>query len=482
MGHSEASSGVCSIAKVILTFENSKIPPNINYNAPRKEIAGLHNGNLKVVDEVHDFDGSLICVNSFGFGGANSHALFKGNTKVKKNFGIPEDDIPRLVVWSGRTEEAVLEIFDSVTKQPLDAEYVAILQSSQTESFPANIYKGYGIFTQSTDNRSNATCLLSDVQHFGGLKRPLVFVYSGMGSQWAGMGTELMKIPIFESAIEKCHKVLYNKGVNLKEIITSKDSGMFDNILHSFVGIAAIQVGLTDVLKAIGLEPDYIIGHSVGELGCGYADGCFTAEEMVLCAYSRGMASLETKVVFGSMAAIGMGYQKLKTMIPDGIEIACHNSNESSTISGPADNIAAFVAELKSKGIFAKEVACSNIPYHSKYIAEFGPNLLKRLNEVIKEPKKRSSRWISSSYPKSMWDLEDSQYSSAGYHTNNLLSSVLFEEASALLPENSVCVEIAPHGLLQAILKRSMAKAVNIPLTQREHNRNDQVLLSAIGK
>jgi fatty acid synthase, animal type len=359
---------------------------------------------------------------------------------------------------------------------------VGLLNNSQVESLSPNIYKGFGIFTQSSDARSNATCLLRDIQHFGGLKRPLVWVYSGMGSQWAGMGAELMKIPVFENAIEKCHQVLYNKGLNLKEILCSKDSAMFDNILHSFVGIAAVQIGLTDILKSIGLEPDYIIGHSVGELGCAYADNCFTAEQMIISAYSRGMASLETKVLLGSMAAVGMGYQKLKNMIPEDIDIACHNSNESSTISGPADRVSAFVEELKSKGIFAKEVACSNIPYHSKYIAAFGPNLLRRLNEVITEPKKRSSKWISSSYPKSMWQQQQTQYSSAEYHTNNLLNPVLFEEASSLLPENAICIEIAPHGLLQAILRRSMAKAVNIPLTQREHKNNDQVLMNAIGK
>lgn len=50
-------------------------------------------------------------------------------------------------------------------------------------------------------------------------------------------------------------------------------------------------------------------GHSVGELGCAYADGCFTAEEMVLSAYSRGLASIETELIRGSMAAVGVGYK-----------------------------------------------------------------------------------------------------------------------------------------------------------------------------
>ena len=481
MGHAEPASGACSVAKVLIALENQKVPPNIHFKTIKKEITALAEGRLKVVDEVRDLEGPLICVNSFGFGGANAHALFKSNLKSKVNFGIPKDSMPRLVVWSGRTEESVNAIMDSVTKQPLDAEYIALLQHSQLDSVRANIYRGYGVFTQK-NGTDNATCVSRDAQHSSGARRPVVWVYSGMGSQWCGMGKDLMKIPLFADSIEKCHNILISKGLNLKNIITSMDLKTFDNILHSFVGIAAIQIGLTDILKALGLEPDHIIGHSVGELGCAYADGCFTAEEMILSAYSRGKTSIESKILHGSMAAVGMSYSNTKSILPEGVEIACHNSNESCTISGPAKNIAAFVAELKSKNIFAKEVACSNIPFHSSYIAEMGPRLMAKLNDVIKSPKKRSSKWISSSVPKSKWDDDKSRFSSAYYHTNNLLSSVLFEEASQLLPKDALTIEIAPHGLLQAILKRSLPEAINIPLTHRGHKNNDEFLISALGK
>lgn len=63
-----------------------------------------------------------------------------------------------------------------------------------------------------------------------------------MGSQWAGMGLTLMKIPVFAAAVHKCHQLLKPKGVDLIRIITDTDPTTFDNILNSFVGIAAIQV------------------------------------------------------------------------------------------------------------------------------------------------------------------------------------------------------------------------------------------------
>ena len=138
-----------------------------------------------------------------------------------------------------------------------------------------------------------------------GNKRQIWFVYAGMGSQWCGMVSDFMKFPVFANAINKCVEILQPKGVDLMHILTTSDKNIFDNILHSFVGIAAIQIGLTDVLRAIGIVPDGIIGHSVGELGCAYADGCMTAEEMILAAYSRGRASIEANLIRGMMAAIG---------------------------------------------------------------------------------------------------------------------------------------------------------------------------------
>ena len=66
-----------------------------------------------------------------------------------------------------------------------------------------------------------------------------------------------------------------------------------------------VQVALVEVLKAIDIKPDFIIGHSLGENSCAYADGCLTLEQSVLASYARGVASKEVKTVKGMMAAVG---------------------------------------------------------------------------------------------------------------------------------------------------------------------------------
>ncbi|CAG9791214.1 unnamed protein product [Diatraea saccharalis] len=480
LGHTEPASGLCSIAKMCIAYGTGLIPPNLNYSKPRDGVAALAEGRLQVVTEKTPWNKGMSGINSFGFGGANAHVLLKNVARKKVNHGIPTDDLPRLVCASGRTESAVAKILDDLESRPVDAELIRLYHAIHDEDIIGHVVRGYTLL-ESTPTK--AVSLAREMQYFSGVKRPVWFVYSGMGSQWAGMATQLMRIPVFAAAIERCDKALKPKGINLTKILTDPDPKIYDNILNSFIGIAAVQIGLTDVLKTVGIEPDYIIGHSVGELGCAYADGCFTAEQMILAAYSRGLASIETPFIKGSMAAVGLGYSQIKTMCPPEIEVACRNGPDSSTISGPADIMKSFVAKLSAQGIFAKEVPCSNIAYHSRYIAEAGPRLLKYLKEVIPTPKKRTERWMCTSLPQAQWKDVKAEYSSAEYHTNNLLSPVLFEETSRLIHHNAITIEIAPHGLLQAILRRSLKKdVVNIPLTQRNHKDNVQVLFNALGK
>ncbi|KAL7042296.1 hypothetical protein ACKWTF_001098 [Chironomus riparius] len=482
MGHAEASSGVASIAKILLALEKHQIAPNINITNMRNDIPAFAEGRIRVVTEVEKLTRPFISMNSFGLGGANAHALFKGNLKEKVNYGIPTDNLKRMVLWSGRTEESLHSIFDDIIKRPLDAEYIALLQNSQIVTNPANIYRGYAIFHHDPQTQK-AVCTSRDIQHFNGEKRPIVFVYSGIGSQWAEMGADLLNIPIFAETINYCHDILAPKGIDLKHIITSPDKSLFNNVLHSYVGIISIEIALTNILKALGIKPDYIIGHSVGEIGCAYGDGCWTMQETILAAYARGIASYESKSVNGAMAAVGMNFRDVEKTLPSTIDIACHNGIDSTTISGPVKAVREYIEKLKEKNIFAKEVESSGMALHSRYIKEMGVDLLKRLKEVIKNPKKRSERWISSTYSENEWSVNpESQFCSAEYHTKNLLNPVLFEEVTEIVPKNSLTIEIAPHGLLKSILKRSIKDGVHISLTRRDNKEGCSLLMDSLGK
>ncbi|KAG7303505.1 hypothetical protein JYU34_012029 [Plutella xylostella] len=479
IGHTEAASGTSAITKVLLGYQSGKLAANLHCENPRDDVEALRNGKMRVVTDHQRFNRSYVAVNNMSLFGENVHALLKGHYKPK-DISRYKSSIPYLVAISGRQESAVQKIFNDLKSHPLDPEEIGLLHNIHEHSISGHLGRGFTIL----DNNKNETVsLVEKTDYCDDAKRPLWFVYSGMGSQWAGMGAQLMRIPVFSAAIERCRRVLEPKGLDIIHIITNPEKTHFDNILFSFVGIAAVQIGLTDVLRELGIVPDNIIGHSVGELGCAYADGCMTAEETILAAYSRGLVSKETPFIHGAMAAVGLGYKQIVDLCPPEIQVACHNSSESCTISGPSDAMRQFVAKLTAQGIFAREVPCSNIAYHSRYIQEAGPALLKYLKDVIKSPKPRSKRWLSTSIPKERWDEPLAAFSSAEYHTNNLLNPVLFEETSEQVPSNAVVIEVAPHGLLQAILKRSLhSNCINIPLTRRGHADNALFLLEAIGK
>ncbi|XP_003423914.1 fatty acid synthase [Nasonia vitripennis] len=473
MGHSEPASGLCSIAKVLVAMEQGVIPPNLHFKSPNKDIPALSDGSIKVVSEPTPWKGGLVGVNSFGFGGANAHVVLRSNPKPKIS-PMLDVNVPKMVAVSGRTEEAVAALLDEVKKNEKDDEFISLVHSVHALNIPGHSYRGYQILGEAEER---------EISDYNGDKRPIWYVFSGMGSQWAGMGKDLMCIPTFNKSLRRCADALKPCGVDLLNLILNGTDETYEDVLNSFVSIAAIQVALVDVLTMLGVHPDGIVGHSVGEVGCAYADGTFTAEQTVLAAYWRGKSIKESGLPEMGMAAIGLSWEEAKKRCPPDVFPACHNSADSVSISGPLPSLEKFIAELKAEGVFARSVRSSGVAFHSKYIASAGPKLRASLEKIITNPKPRTSRWISTSIPESAWGTPLAQLSSPAYHVNNLLSPVLFHEALAHIPQNAIVVEIAPHCLLQAILRRSLPSTVtNVGLHKRDHTNNMNFLLTNIGK
>ncbi|XP_022832191.1 fatty acid synthase-like [Spodoptera litura] len=415
LGHTEPASGLCSIAKMCIAYNTGYIPPNIHFKTPREGVAALAEKRLAVVTDKTPWGRGMSGVNSFGFGGANAHVLLKDVAREKVNHGLPSDNLPRLACVSGRTKSAVARILDDLESRTVDVDHIRLLHAIHDKDIAGHDFRGYTVLGSTA---TKSVSLAREIQYFSRVRRPVWFVYSGMGSQWAGMAKELMNIPVFASTIKKCHKALEPKGINLTKIITENDPKIYDNILNSFIGIAAVQIGLTDVLKTIGIEPDYIIGYSVGDFSCAYADGCLTAEETILSTYNEGLA-------------------------------------------------------LKKKTLIKYSLADIDIGYHQQVVKNF--------------KRTPSQKWVST-------PLLNSQYRSTKLSIKNHNESVkvnpnmeqileLFEETSRLIHVNAITIEIAPHGVLQAILHRSLKKdVINVALTEKDHPNNVQVLFTALGK
>jgi fatty acid synthase, animal type len=140
---------------------------------------------------------------------------------------------------------------------------------------------------------------------------------------------------------------------------------------------------------------------------------------------------------------------------------ARHKSRDTVTISGPKIPVMEFIQQLKSEGIFAKEVDSSNVAFHSYYMTSIAPSLKSSLEKIIRSPKQRSSKWISTSIPEQRCK-DGTQTTTSTTYAARFCSKKL----KKCIPANAITIEIA---LLQAILKRSLsAQTVFIPLMKKD--------------
>lgn len=288
LGHSEPASGLCSLAKVLISFEHKCIPANLHLETINPDLTPLVEGRLVPVKENTPFEGLYSGLNSFGFGGVNVHVVVKRNEvePTPESYKLYQE-IPRLVNFCSRTEAGVNHFLDFVEQNPkkITREFLA-LANDVSKILPSSgmNHRGYIILKDKEDPEDPLQREVMRVPE----KRPLWFVFSGMGSQWAGMARALMSLPTFSETIDRCAEHLKPFGIDLRDVILNEDESVLDNTVSPFISIAAVQIGLVNILRLCEISPDGIVGHSVGELGCAYADGCFDEKQMILSAYWRG--------------------------------------------------------------------------------------------------------------------------------------------------------------------------------------------------
>ncbi|RDD36517.1 Fatty acid synthase [Trichoplax sp. H2] len=477
MGHSEPASGLAAVAKVLACTQHGTLTANLHYKNPNPDIPGLLDGRLKVVTENTPFPDGYVGVNSFGFGGANSHAVLKPRIFHEEDSQLTISNDLSIALCSGRTKESVEKLCELANQHHDKADLINLLNSMSDTPTASNYHPQRGFTILNSENA------IHDVDVAPTSKRPVWWVFSGMGVHWAKMGRDMMKFEVFRESIERAREVLLPTGLDVMDLLLNSDQDTFENVRNSFTGLVVIQVALVDCLKACGLEPDGLFGHSAGEVACGYADGALTLEEAVQVGYWRGQSILDAKLEKGAMAAVGLTWAEAKKRCPDDVVAACHNAEKTVTISGDPDKVEEVVKQLKSEEIFAKKVETAGVAFHSHYIKKAAPFLKAAVEKIVTQPKLRSSRWISSSVPESKLHEDIAKYAGADYYVNNLVSPVLFYDAMQKVPEDAIVIEISPHHLLQAVLKRSMSKTCTIMKTMRKDNpRNRELFFTTLGQ
>ncbi|XP_028141037.2 fatty acid synthase-like [Diabrotica virgifera virgifera] len=474
MGHGEPTAGLAGITKVIIAMESGIIPANLHYDPIDETLPGLKEKRLKVVTSNTQYKEGIVGINAFGFGGANSHILLKPHTTYKSTSTVATPKPYRLVHVSGTTHEAVEYYLAKLNKNRSDEELLCLVDEIHKRNIQGHNYRGYAVLGDHS---------IQEIKKYKLEKRPIWFVYSGMGAHWPGMGKDLMHIEVFRTTINRCAQALKPYGVDLIDVIMSGSPSALENLGNCFSAIISISIALTDLLANLGIVPDYFIGHSLGEVGCAYANGDLTPEQAIMLAFAKYYACTKTKLPTGQMAVIGMSKHAVQKILPEDIFIACHNGKESVTITGPAESTKELVNKLQDKGIFARVVYTGNIAFHSKYLLDAPKHFKNFMEPILSNPKPRSKKWISSSVPDGKENETWANTNCAEYHTNNFLNRVCFDRVFEKVEPNAIVIEIGPHGIMQAVLKKELGPNNSLfSLLDKNLGNQEACLLSSIGK
>jgi acyl transferase domain-containing protein len=220
--------------------------------------------------------------------------------------------------------------------------------------------------------------------------------------------------------------------------------------------ITALQLAILSILEEWGVLPRAVVGHSSGEIAAAYAAGYLSQEQAILAAFYRGQAAAvlgPTIVEPLGMCAVGAGTEQLKQLLPDmprEVQVACVNSPNSVTLSGPKSHLVGVQAQLEAQGTFARLLRV-DLAYHSSYVADIAALYKKQLEaEWAKYPAPARASDAAQMFSSVTGHLLD-QPCDSEYWRVNMASPVLFSDAAAELVKDSsatLLLEIGPSGAL----------------------------------
>ncbi|KAK6513545.1 hypothetical protein TWF281_005168 [Arthrobotrys megalospora] len=508
VGHSEAASAIASVIKVTMAMENNFIPPTIGISRINPKIQSEKIG-VEIVTEGQTWSTSAgllrAGVNSFGYGGANGHAILENaSTHLPYNYSAASTTIPYkrtrfLLPLSASTDEALgarindFGTYDLKSVTPQDLAYTLGSRRSHLEK------RGYlltspGSYHEDINMNKLRTVPVPARKDLP----PYAFVFTGQGAQWPQMCMELFdEFPVFQNAISEMDSILQDlphaPSWSLKDILCEpKATSRVTDPAYSQPTCTAIQVALVLLLQSWGIAPGAVVGHSSGEIAAAFAAGFISLAEAITVAYYRGYV-VNGNNFNGAMIAAGISQEEADSMIEElglagQIRVACINSPSSVTISGDNSAIDLILEELQSRKLFGRKLQTQGRAYHSHHMLAFGDqyeDLLKVTRSLgVSSKMPMGAIWVSSVTGEVMEQASVGSF----YWRNNLESPVEFFRAVSELTRVGAyhIIEIGPHSTLELPIKQirtklgvSEERLLYSPAIIRNKNAIDSVLSMA---
>ncbi|HEY7991453.1 MAG TPA: SDR family NAD(P)-dependent oxidoreductase [Stellaceae bacterium] len=470
IGHLESAAGIAGLIKVLLALKHREIPATINVETLNPKIK-FDELNLSVVTErtplAAEARSLIMGVNSFGFGGANAHIIVREHRADTP----PESPLAAdsaLLAVSARSAAALKELaarYERMLRQN-GADVIALRRAAaRTRSHlphrlavsgntAAELAEGLAAFVADNSARNVGA------GEVVGSPARLAFVFSGNGSQWLGMGRELIaREPLIARWIDKVDAVLRPLvGWSLLDYLAREGvpENAYDKTEIAQPTMFALQVAMVEWLRAQGVDAEACVGHSVGEVAAAYAAGALTLEQA--CRVIAHRSAVQGKTAgMGKMMAVGLSAAKTSELIAPyraGVTLAAFNSQNSVTLAGDEEVLSLIGAQLERDGAFHRLLPL-DYAFHSRVMDGVKGELLERLSGL--SPSDGTGRFVSTVTGGALAGRE----LGAQYWWENIREPVRFGDAIDGLIKDGVhaFLEIGPHAVLTFYIRDCLRDA-----------------------
>lgn len=453
IGHLEAAAGIAGLIKTVLALHHDEIPPHLHFTAqgPHADLDAL---GLRVVTGPEPwprYSGTARAgVSAFGFGGTNAHVVLAEH-RVPRT-ARQAATVPAIALLDGVTEDRVRAYAGELAQWLTGSDGRSVRPADLARTLAGRVGRGRhraAVVARGREELTTALARLAGREPDGrvvvgasehGASLGAVWVFSGYGSQWPGMGRELLAAePEFAAAVDRVEPLLReHAGISLRDCMDpGADLASPAVVMPALYGI---QVALAELWTSYGLEPDAVIGHSMGEIAAAVACGALDTDTgaRVVAIRSRLLAGLTG----GAMAVVDRPGEHIEALAADfrTLQVAVHASPAQSVVTGSAEDVRALIAHVTREGGFARSLLVTGAG-HSPDVDPLLADFARELGTV------RHARPGCRRYSTVLADPRDPAPYDVDYWVANLRRPVRFRQAVRAAADDGhrLFVEVAPH-------------------------------------
>lgn len=478
IGHLEWAAGVAGVMKLALSVQNGQLPPHLHFKNPNPLI-DFETAKISVPTTVQAWsaDERIGGVSSFGISGTNAHLIVGEAPATAEEATNETDRSHHLLTISAKSADALHDYVQKYHDFLAENPDTNLGDLAYTSHIGRTHFPHRATFTADSVHNLKTQLSTPRTTHHAPRTTKLAFLFTGQGAQYAGMGRELYETePLFRDRMDRCDAAFQETfGASLLDYIYTEN----DDLLESHpVGQAcnyALECSLADLWRSWGVQPDVVLGHSLGDFAAAYTAGVIGLEDGLRLVTERGRLM---QTADGSMVSILATESQVAPFVEryDDVTVGVINSLMAVVLSGSHDGIAAVADELREAGFKVRKLA---IP-----VAAHSPMLdpvLDRFEAAVRRVKLSPPKLpvVSSMTGKRV----TTELTDPIYWRNQLRNTVRFADAVMTLHEMGIntLLEAGPQATLLGVARQTDEAFAFAPSLKQGENATAHIL-GSLGK